>query len=178
MVTQIPSFAQIRERRSAPISHCAGSTAFSAFGRGHFFRKRRRLNLLSAICAFAAVTACVSVADAHVHKTSHHVHKARYHARHASKVKFDGRWSVVIDTKRGTCDSYRVGLDIVNGTVTFAGSPYGRVSAAGVVRVSGTMGSQHGRGTGRLSQTSGQGVWQAHLDTGICDGRWTAERYD
>ena len=93
-------------------------------------------------------------------------------------MTFDGRWSVVIETKSGTCDSYRVGFDIVDGTITYDGSSYGRVSTAGIVHVSGSMGSQQAQGTGRLSRTSGQGVWRALVNAGICDGHWMAERRD
>jgi hypothetical protein len=117
------------------------------------------------------VVACVSVADARSPNSDDHAQRAR-------QMPFDGRWSVVIETKRGACDSYRVGLDIVNGAVTYAGGSYGRVSATGVIRVSGSMGNQQGQGTGRLSKTSGRGVWRALLNTDTCDGHWMAERRD
>ena len=136
-----------------------------------FFRKRRFFKAFTAICALAAAMAYVPFANAHVSNSGDH-------ARRAHRMTFDGRWSVVIETKRGACDSYRVGLDIVDGTVTYDGNPYGRVSASGLIRVSGAMGGQQAQGTGRLSRTSGQGVWHALVNTGVCDGHWMAERRD
>lgn len=171
MVTQVPNSALSRGQQPPPISHRCGSPAFSAPDRARFFRKRRFFKVFTAICAVAAATAYVPFADAHDPNSGDH-------ARRARGMTFDGRWSVVIETKRGACDSYRVGLDIVDGTVTYDGSAYGRVSASGLIRVSGAMGGQQAQGTGRLSRTSGQGVWRAVVNTGICDGHWMAERRD
>ena len=171
MVTQVPDSALTREQQSAPISHRCGSPAFSAPDRARLFRKRRFFKVFTTICVLAAAMAYVPIADARSPNSGDH-------ARHAHRMAFDGRWSVVIETKRGACDSYRVGLDIVNGTVTYDGSPYGSVSASGLIRVSGAMGGQKAQGTGRLSQTTGQGMWRALVNTGTCDGRWMAERRD
>ena len=171
MITQVSDSALTRGQQSPPISHRWGAPAFSASDRSRFFRKRRFFKVFTAICAVAAAMAYVPIANAHDSNSGHHARRARH-------LTFDGRWSVVIETKRGACDSYRVGLDIVDGTVTYDGSPYGHVSAAGVIRVSGAMGNQQAQGTGRLSRTSGQGVWRALVNSGVCDGRWMAERRD
>ena len=171
MVTQVPNSLVTRGQQSLPISHHWEAPALSAPDRARFFRKRRFFKVFTAICAVAAAMAYVPIANAHDSKSGHH-------ARRAHRMTFDGRWSVVIETKRGACDSYRVGLDIVDGTVTYDGNPYGRVSASGLIRVSGGMGGQQAQGTGRLSRTSGQGVWRASVNAGICDGHWMAERRD
>lgn len=171
MITQVPDSALTRGQQSPPISHHWEVPAFAAPDRTRFFRKRRIFKVFTAICAVAAAMAYVPIANAHDSKSGDHV-------RRAHRMTFDGRWSVVLETKRGICDSYRVGLDIVNGTVTYDGSPYGLVSAGGAVRVSAAMGNQQGQGAGRLSRTSGHGVWHALLNTGKCDGQWTAERRD
>jgi hypothetical protein len=135
------------------------------------FRRRRFFKVFTTICVLGVAMAYVPIADAHSPNSGDHAQRAR-------RMTFDGRWSVVIETKRGACDSYRVGLDIVNGTVTYDGNPYGRVSASGLIRVSGAMGGQQAQGAGRLSRTSGQGVWHALVNTGVCDGHWMAERRD
>jgi len=57
-----------------------------------------------------------------------------------------------IETKRGGCGWYRVGLDIVNGAIIYDGNPYRHVIASGLVRVSGSMGNQQAHGTVRLSR--------------------------
>jgi len=171
MSTYDPDSAPTREQQPAPILHRRRSPSLSASNGARIFRKRRFIKVLTAICALTAAMAYAPVADARSPHSSDHA--GRVH-----RMAFDGRWSVVLETKRGACDSYRVGLDIVNGTVTYDGNAYGRVSAAGVIRVSGGMGNQQAQGTGRLSRTSGQGVWHALLDTGNCDGRWMAERRD
>jgi hypothetical protein len=135
------------------------------------FRKRHFFRVFTAVGILVAAMAYIPSANAHSPNSGDHT-------RHAHRIKFDGRWSVVIETKRGTCDSYRIGLDIVGGTVTYAGSSYGRVSAAGVVRVSGAMGNQQAQGSGHLSRTSGRGVWRALINSGTCDGSWMAERHE
>ncbi len=114
----------------------------------------------------ATVLAATSVADA----------GPRQQAKSARGPAFDGPWSIVIQSERGACDSYRVGVDIVNGAVTYDGTAYGRVSANGAVRVAGSMGDQKAEGNGRLSRAAGQGVWRAISKLGPCSGRWTAER--
>lgn len=125
------------------------------------------LKALTAIGVLAAMIAATSVADAGARQSDH----PRLHG-----PAFDGPWSIVIQTERGACDSYRVGVDIAKGAVTYDGTPYGRVSATGAVRVAGSMGDQKAEGTGRLSRAAGQGVWRAASRLGPCSGRWTAER--
>jgi hypothetical protein len=120
---------------------------------------------LTVIGVLAAVIAATSVADA-----------GDRHSDRLQGTAFDGRWSIVIDTERGACDSYRIGVDIVHGAVTYDGNAYGRVSAKGAVRVGGYMQDQKAEGTGRLLRVSGQGVWRAASKLGPCSGRWTAER--
>lgn len=171
MVTQVSDSLLTRGQQSLPISHHWEAPALSAPDRARFFRKRRFFKVFTAICAVAAAMAYVPFANAHDSNSGDH-------ARRTHRMTYDGRWSVVIETKRGACDSYRVGLDIVDGTVTYDGNPYGRVSASGLIRVSGAMGGQQAQGTGRLSRTSGQGEWRALVNAGICDGHWMAERRD
>ena len=132
------------------------------------FVRYSALKALTAIGVLAAVIAATSVADAGA-RQGHHAPSARGPA-------FNGPWSIVIQTERGACDSYRVGVDIVNGAVTYDGTPYGRVSATGAVRVAGSMGDQKAEGTGRMSRASGQGVWRAVSKLGPCSGHWAAER--
>jgi hypothetical protein len=92
---------------------------------------------------------------------------------------FDGRWSITIETDTGSCDrGYRVGLVIEDGTVTYDGTPYGRVTRKGDVRVSFTFGEQRADGSGRLSQATGAGLWRGVGSSGRCSGRWFAERRD
>jgi hypothetical protein len=126
------------------------------------------LKALTAIGVLAAMIAATSAVDAGALQ-DHRAQSARGRA-------FDGPWSIVIQTERGACDSYRVGVDIVNGAVTYDGTPYGRVSATGAVRVAGSMGDQKADGAGRLSRAAGQGVWRAASRRGPCSGSWTAER--
>jgi hypothetical protein len=94
---------------------------------------------------------------------------------------FDGAWSVVIVTQSGNCDNaYRYGLRISNGYIANDGgepvSLQGRVWPNGVVRVSVSSGGQQARGEGRLSRTSGSGVWSGQGSAGYCAGMWQAAR--
>ena len=97
----------------------------------------------------------------------------------ASKAGYDGAWSVLIVTQKGTCDrAYRYPVQIQNGLVGYAGSAAftvsGKIGDAGAVTVTVARGSQSATGTGRMSETDGSGIWTAA--SGECSGTWTAER--
>jgi hypothetical protein len=127
---------------------------------------RRRLTILGVL---VAVMACASAADARSRQPNDGAHTAA----------FDGRWSVMINTESGACDrSSRVGVDIVNGAVTYGGTAYGRVNGSGALRVSVVMGDQQAQGAGRLRRGSGRGAWQGFGHQGTCSGKWTAERFE
>jgi hypothetical protein len=96
-----------------------------------------------------------------------------------AKSNYDGQWSVLIVTQKGTCDrAYRYPVQIQNGTVGYAGSASftvsGKVGDAGALTVTVARGSQSATGTGRMSATDGSGTWTAA--SGECSGTWTAER--
>ncbi|MEN3374949.1 MAG: hypothetical protein V7604_304 [Hyphomicrobiales bacterium] len=97
----------------------------------------------------------------------------------AAKSNFDGAWSVLIVTQKGTCDrAYRYPVKIENGTVGYAGSASftvsGKVGDTGAVIVKVARGNQSANGQGKLSSTDGSGQWVA--GSGDCSGTWTAER--
>ena len=97
----------------------------------------------------------------------------------ATKQNFDGTWSVLIVTEKGTCDrAYRYPVRISNGSVGYAGEASfnvsGSVGANGAVTVTVSKGNQSARGSGQLSAAGGSGHWVA--GSGECSGSWTAER--
>lgn len=97
----------------------------------------------------------------------------------AGKQSFDGTWSVLIVTERGTCDrAYRYPVRISNGSVGYAGEASfnvsGTVGPNGSVTVMVSKGNQSARGSGHLSASDGSGRWVA--GSGECSGSWTAER--
>ncbi len=92
---------------------------------------------------------------------------------------YDGLWSVLIITEKGTCDrGYRYAVRIKNGRVGHAdpaSSSFrisGSVGGSGAARVSVARGDQRASGTGRLSRNSGAGRWKSAQ----CSGVWQAER--
>ncbi len=94
-----------------------------------------------------------------------------------SAPNFDGVWSVVIVTEKGTCDrAYRYPIRIAHGSVLNAGdSPVtisGKVGGNGSVTVTVSHGNKSATGSGRLSGTVGAGSWKG----GDCQGTWEAER--
>ena len=96
-----------------------------------------------------------------------------------AKSNYDGQWSVLIVTQKGTCDrAYRYPVKIDNGSVGYAGEASfnvsGKVGANGAVTVTVSRGSTSAKGTGRMSTTDGAGIWTA--GSGECSGTWTAER--
>ena len=95
----------------------------------------------------------------------------------ASAPSYDGLWSVVIVTEKGTCDrSYRYPVRISNGSLINAGdsaiSITGNVRDNGSITVTLSNGSKNATGSGRLSGTAGAGSWSG----GDCAGTWEAER--
>ena len=97
----------------------------------------------------------------------------------SARSNFDGTWSVLIVTQKGTCDrAYRYPVKIENGTVGYAGSASfnvtGKVGQNGAVTVTVSRGSNSATGTGRMSGADGSGTWTAA--SGECSGTWTAER--
>jgi hypothetical protein len=96
-----------------------------------------------------------------------------------ARTVYDGAWSVLIVTNKGSCDrAYRYGVSIVDGRVVYNGTASvnlnGRVASNGAVRVTVSAGSQRADGSGRLTQRSGSGTWRSAA--GDCSGTWTAER--
>ena len=86
----------------------------------------------------------------------------------AAKPNFDGSWSVLIVTEKGTCDrAYRYPVKIENGSVGYAGSASfnvsGKVGDNGSVTVTVSRGSQSAKGTGRMSGYRRR----RHLDRGF-----------
>ena len=97
----------------------------------------------------------------------------------SARSNFDGTWSVLIVTQKGTCDrAYRYPVKIDNGAVGYAGDASftvsGKVGDNGRVIVKVARGNQSANGSGRLSPTGGTGSWVA--GSGECSGTWTAER--
>jgi hypothetical protein len=97
----------------------------------------------------------------------------------SARSNFDGTWSVLIVTHKGTCDrAYRYPVKIDNGSVGYAGDASftvsGKVGENGAVIVKVARGSQSANGQGKLSATDGSGQWVA--GSGECSGTWTAER--
>jgi hypothetical protein len=94
-----------------------------------------------------------------------------------SAPSYDGVWSVVIVTEKGSCDrAYRYPIRIQHGSVLNEGSSpatiTGKVASNGAVTVNVSSGSKNASGSGRLSGAAGNGSWQG----GDCSGTWEAER--
>jgi hypothetical protein len=99
----------------------------------------------------------------------------------SARTVYDGNWSVLIVTNKGSCDrAYRYGLSIQNGSVIYEGgaavNAAGRVSNNGAVNVRVWAGSQGASGSGRLSRNSGRGSWRGIGSMGTCSGTWSADR--
>jgi hypothetical protein len=97
----------------------------------------------------------------------------------AAAPSYDGLWSVVIVTEKGTCDrAYRYPVRISNGAVQNDGPSLinvsGNVRGNGAVTVLVSAGDKSASGTGRLAGKIGGGKWSG----GECAGTWEAERRD
>jgi hypothetical protein len=97
----------------------------------------------------------------------------------AATPNYDGLWSVVIVTQKGSCDrAYRYPVRISNGAVQNDGPSLinvsGKVGGNGAVTVLVSAGDKSASGTGKLSGKAGGGKWSG----GECAGIWEAERRD
>jgi hypothetical protein len=97
----------------------------------------------------------------------------------AAAPNYDGLWSVVIMTQKGTCDrAYRYPVRISKGAVENDGPSLinvsGKVGGNGAVTVLVSAGDKSATGTGKLSGKIGGGKWSG----GECAGTWEAERRD
>jgi hypothetical protein len=118
-------------------------------------------HLKASVLAFLCATATISTA--------------------AARTVYDGSWSVLIVTERGTCDrAYRYGVQIVDGQVRYdGGGPInlsGRVMKNGNVQVTVSSAGSRADGAGRLSKSDGRGSWTGGSGSGRCSGYWEAER--
>jgi len=99
----------------------------------------------------------------------------------SARSVYDGAWSVLIVTMKGSCDpTYRYGVQIADGTVTYDGigpiTLQGKVTPKGAVRVIVQSGSQWADGSGKLTRDRGGGVWKGQSMSSACTGTWQAER--
>src|ERR1700688_4743941 len=97
----------------------------------------------------------------------------------AATANYDGLWSVVITTQKGTCDrAYRYPVRISNGAVQNDGPSLinvsGKVCGNSSVTVLVSAGDKSATGTGTLSGKAGGG----RCSGGECAGTWEAERRD
>jgi hypothetical protein len=105
---------------------------------------------------------------------------ASFPEKAAARTVYDGSWSVLIVTQRGSCDrAYRYGVQIINGRVVYNGgivNMSGHVTRGGNVSVNVSSGDAYANGSGRLSRSSGSGRWNGRSGSSNCSGYWEAER--
>ena len=100
-----------------------------------------------------------------------------------AKSNFDGTWSVLIVTQKGTCDrAYRYPVKIDNGSVGYAGDASftvsGKVGDNGAVTVKVARGSQSANGTGRCRRPTARACGPPARATARAPGRPSAARPD
>jgi hypothetical protein len=98
-----------------------------------------------------------------------------------AQAAFNGTWSVLIVTEKGSCDrAYRYPIRVTNGRVSYAGQAdfnmNGKVTPNGTVNVTVSRGAQRANGSGRLFGRSGSGSWRGGGSQAECSGSWTAEK--
>jgi hypothetical protein len=121
------------------------------------FPSRRRIALAVLAASFASAIGASTIASA--------------------TPSYDGLWSVVIITEKGSCDrAYRYPIRISQGTLANAGNDSfvisGKVASSGAITVTVSHGDKSANGSGRLHGAAGVGTWSA----GSCAGTWEAER--
>jgi hypothetical protein len=94
---------------------------------------------------------------------------------------YDGNWTVLVITERGTCDrNYSYDVSVSQGKIHYPSytsvSLYGTVSPQGAVMVSIRHLDDIASGSGRLMARSGGGGWRGAGKNGSCSGHWKAHR--
>ncbi|WP_024512942.1 hypothetical protein [Bradyrhizobium sp. ARR65] len=138
------------------------------------FRRFRTRLLVLAIAAMAASIA-PGTADARTRAPGAYAYPGPY----AYPGHYDGVWNVVFATTRGTCSSgLSVPFTVWGGRVSSAGGGRvnGRVSPAGMVAVSVSVGASRASGGGRLVGNYGAGAWRGIISGAPCSGTWQATR--
>jgi hypothetical protein len=96
-----------------------------------------------------------------------------------SSAAFDGSWNLSFVTQAGSCDpTYNFTVNVSDGLVTEPNLVKfrGYVQRSGLVRASVTVQDKHASGYGRLSGSSGKGIWSGWSGSSRCKGYWTAQR--
>jgi hypothetical protein len=94
---------------------------------------------------------------------------------------YDGNWTVLVITERGTCDrNYSYDVSVSHGKIHYPSytsvSLYGTVSLQGAVMVSIRHHDDIATGSGRLMARTGNGGWRGAGKNGSCSGHWKANR--
>jgi hypothetical protein len=94
---------------------------------------------------------------------------------------YDGNWTVLVVTERGTCDrNYSYDVSVSQGKINYPSytsvSMYGTVSPQGAVMVSIRHLDDIASGSGHLSARAGGGGWRGVGRNGSCSGHWKAHR--
>jgi hypothetical protein len=98
--------------------------------------------------------------------------------------KFDGDWSMVVQTTRGHCGTVPVGMGIKRGRIFSTGGSFafyaiklgGSVSGSGRASIKAVAGPRVARGSGRFKRMSASGTWTGTGPSGRCSGVWRASR--
>jgi len=93
--------------------------------------------------------------------------------------RFDGTWNLIFATQRGPCDpTYDFTVNVTDGHISHPNilTFRGRVTTSGAVKASVRVGGRYAWGSGRLSESSGRGVWTGRSGQSLCSGNWTAQR--
>jgi hypothetical protein len=99
--------------------------------------------------------------------------------RTAAASIFDGKWSVFIVTKKGSCDrEIRWGVGVVDNRIVDVGDAgaavSGTVAPSGRIAAHFAIGPQMLMATGQLIGAKGSGLWTAPALA--CSGSWRAEK--
>lgn len=95
----------------------------------------------------------------------------------AAAASFDGSWTVSISTKKGSCDSGSIPVQVSEGRIQSSHPSValsGRVAQGGSISVTVGGGVKKANGSGRLTGSSGSGTWSG--GGGVCSGTWVAQR--
>ena len=91
----------------------------------------------------------------------------------------DGSWHLSFATQSGACDTaYAFDVDITNGVISHPNLVrlHGTVAPNGAARATVAVQDKFASGSGRLSATTGRGVWSGRSGSSKCAGYWTAQK--
>jgi hypothetical protein len=102
----------------------------------------------------------------------------------ASRLPYDGSWTMVLVTTNGHCGVIKIGMAVNGGHISATSGKFvthpiqlaGIIYGSGQTKINGVAGPRQAVGVGRFTKAKGSGKWNGTGPSGVCSGVWVADR--